>query len=313
MKLKKRIVGFLLLAGIILIIIPLFFGRSIPSDELKLSGHIPGAPPKPKDISVPIPPRQTTVPEITQAPVSSTTSLADSDTSAAAFNPIEAPVAIDMPSTAEDKIKSADVKSSSTPAIPVATVQPSLPPAASAPSPSHHPAAHNKAAAPMEVPVLSTVPTATQPVVSALPVTAPTPDESLPPPPKTAPLQLTAKSLPAAENNVTKPQQLEKPSKPFSTALKSTSKKPVHSLPSGAEAWAVQLGSFAEKHNAEKLIKKLQAQGFAAYINSIKTAKGTNITKVMVGPSLHRSEAEQVKVRIQKELNLQGIVVKTKS
>ena len=55
MNLKKRIIGFLLLAGIILISIPLFFGHSVSTTELKLSATIPKPPAKPQDLSIPIP------------------------------------------------------------------------------------------------------------------------------------------------------------------------------------------------------------------------------------------------------------------
>ena len=76
-RLKKRIVGFLLLVGIVLIIIPIFFGRSIPVDELKLSANIPPTPAKPSAIHMPIPPQQATTMSTVQtvAPLTGTTSV----------------------------------------------------------------------------------------------------------------------------------------------------------------------------------------------------------------------------------------------
>lgn len=75
-------------------------------------------------------------------------------------------------------------------------------------------------------------------------------------------------------------------------------------------AWAVQLGSFSDKINAMNLVKKLQSLGFPAYLNSIKTANGSEMIKVRVGPQLKRSDANAMQQKLQQQLNLQGIVVK---
>ncbi len=74
-------------------------------------------------------------------------------------------------------------------------------------------------------------------------------------------------------------------------------------------AWAIQLGSFSDKLNAEKLVKKLQNSGFTAYTRTNTTSRG-EITRVLVGPELQRSDAEKLLIQLQNSFNLQGIVVK---
>lgn len=93
--------------------------------------------------------------------------------------------------------------------------------------------------------------------------------------------------------------------------LQKPAKKPIKKpppLPPAAEAWSVQLGAFSAKSNAQKLMQQLQARGFTAYLRTTKTAKGDFI-RVLVGPTLHRSDAAKLQTRIQKELNMQTTVL----
>lgn len=55
LDLKKRILGFFLLAGFFLAVLPLFVGKSIPVDDLKLSVDTPRLPGKPLGLSQPLP------------------------------------------------------------------------------------------------------------------------------------------------------------------------------------------------------------------------------------------------------------------
>ena len=54
-------------------------------------------------------------------------------------------------------------------------------------------------------------------------------------------------------------------------------------------AWVIHLGSFKHQKNVDELMKKLKANGYTAFTQPIKTQKGT-LTKVIVGPSLSKSE-----------------------
>lgn len=56
-------------------------------------------------------------------------------------------------------------------------------------------------------------------------------------------------------------------------------------------AFVIQLGSFSNKTNAQKVVEKLKSAGYKAYIKVVKT--NNKIThKVLVGPELERKQAE---------------------
>ena len=63
--------------------------------------------------------------------------------------------------------------------------------------------------------------------------------------------------------------------------------------------WAVQLGSFSNKDNAERLAADLRKQGYAAFLSQLDTASGT-LHRVRIGPLKDRDSAEQMAARLQK-------------
>jgi len=63
--------------------------------------------------------------------------------------------------------------------------------------------------------------------------------------------------------------------------------------------WAVQLGSFSSKENAERLAADLRKQGYAAFLSQLDTASGT-LHRVRIGPLKDRASAEQMAARLQK-------------
>lgn len=91
------------------------------------------------------------------------------------------------------------------------------------------------------------------------------------------------------------------------TTSKTANKKPL--LAPQVTGWAVQLASFSQIENADRLVKKLQEQRFPAYIQIMKTSKGKRITRVLVGPELDRNDAQQLLTKLEKLTQLQGIVV----
>ncbi len=62
--------------------------------------------------------------------------------------------------------------------------------------------------------------------------------------------------------------------------------------------WAVQLGSFSNPQNAEKLAADLRAQGFAAFLSQLSTSSG-ELHRVRVGPQKDREAAEAMAARLQ--------------
>jgi DedD protein len=71
--------------------------------------------------------------------------------------------------------------------------------------------------------------------------------------------------------------------------------------------WAVQLGSFSNKENAEKLAADLRKQGYAAFLSQLQTSSG-QLHRVRVGPQKDRASAEAMAARLLK-VNHKGQVV----
>ena len=63
--------------------------------------------------------------------------------------------------------------------------------------------------------------------------------------------------------------------------------------------WAVQLGSFSNKQNAEKLAADLRKQGYAAFLSQLKTSSG-QLHRVRIGPQKDRESAELMASRLSK-------------
>jgi DedD protein len=76
----------------------------------------------------------------------------------------------------------------------------------------------------------------------------------------------------------------------------------------GRTGYAVQVGSFASRNNADRLVERLAGQGYDAFIHSEESG-GRMIHRVRVGSSEEREEAETLQARLRDEAGLEGIVV----
>ena len=63
--------------------------------------------------------------------------------------------------------------------------------------------------------------------------------------------------------------------------------------------WAVQLGSFGEQANADKLAADLRKQNFTAFLSKLSTGSG-ELHRVRIGPQKDRASAEAVAERLLK-------------
>ncbi len=63
--------------------------------------------------------------------------------------------------------------------------------------------------------------------------------------------------------------------------------------------WAVQLGSFGNQQNAERLAADLRKQGFAAFLSQLSTATG-QLHRVRIGPQKDRESAEAIAEKLAK-------------
>ncbi|MBZ9537574.1 SPOR domain-containing protein [Modicisalibacter tunisiensis] len=73
-----------------------------------------------------------------------------------------------------------------------------------------------------------------------------------------------------------------------------------------AGEWAVQVGSFGKPGNAERLEKKLDAQGFNAY----RRPRDNNLTSVYVGPFTTSEAGEKARTELKEKANLQGLLIR---
>jgi DedD protein len=94
------------------------------------------------------------------------------------------------------------------------------------------------------------------------------------------------------------------------TSAAEKSKKPIAERKSNGlpEAWVVQVASFQSKANAEKLQNKLLKDNYTAYIKKFNVS-GKNTFRVLIGPKLSTSIAEEIKNNVTKSYALEARVI----
>lgn len=142
-------------------------------------------------------------------------------------------------------------------------------------------------------PSASTPSAATAPSASSNPVRS----ESLPP---STP---TAATTPAARPEPPKPAP-----KPEATASKPATAPTTPAAPAASGVgFAVQLGAFGQANDANALRDKVRAAGFSAFVEQVRTDKGT-LHRVRVGPVANRADAEQLKAQVAAKVGVAGMV-----
>lgn len=77
---------------------------------------------------------------------------------------------------------------------------------------------------------------------------------------------------------------------------------------SGADGWAVQLGSFSAAGNADALAERIAAAGFDAFVQRVQVENGT-MYRVRVGPVAERDAALALAERIGRQTGERAVVV----
>jgi len=72
--------------------------------------------------------------------------------------------------------------------------------------------------------------------------------------------------------------------------------------------WIIQIGIFSSKENSIKLRDKIRNKGFVSFVDEIDNKKNQKLYRVRIGPSATRDEAEIIKSKIKKDLNLKGLI-----
>jgi DedD protein len=76
-------------------------------------------------------------------------------------------------------------------------------------------------------------------------------------------------------------------------------------------AWVIQIGSYKDKTNALRMVNQLRENGYNAFIQQITTALGDH-TRVFVGPEIKLNSARALAGKLQNEMHIQGIVISYK-
>jgi DedD protein len=107
-----------------------------------------------------------------------------------------------------------------------------------------------------------------------------------------APAQATPQPAVAEQDSAPTP-------KPVVEELAAQQSEPVVAS-SSTGMWAVQLGSFGDQGNAERLAAELRKQGHAAFLSQVMTSDGQR-HRVRIGPQKDREAAEAMDARLEKE------------
>ena len=110
---------------------------------------------------------------------------------------------------------------------------------------------------------------------------------------------------PPAQTVAANPAPSTIPAKPATTTPKPVATpSPAHTdtaRPDTARGgFAVQLGSFVSKENAERLVKDMTAKGFSAFLAPPITTGGRELWRVRVGPTRDRAAAEALAVQLRR-------------
>jgi DedD protein len=76
----------------------------------------------------------------------------------------------------------------------------------------------------------------------------------------------------------------------------------------GGQRWMVQAGSFSQHQNADNFKDRLQSRGFNATVESARVNERI-LYRVRVGPQGSRTESQEVKARLAREIGVQGSIV----
>ena len=137
--------------------------------------------------------------------------------------------------------------------------------------------------------------------------------------PAPAPSVAQATPAPAAVTTQALPPEAPKPAptvtKPVATTPVATAAKPATPAPkpdtpkpaASSVGFAVQLGAFSQASDANAMRDKLRAGGFSAFVEQVRTDKGT-LNRVRVGPVASRADADRLKAQVSAKVGIDGMV-----
>jgi DedD protein len=108
-------------------------------------------------------------------------------------------------------------------------------------------------------------------------------------PPAPAPAPSVAQSVSPAPRVEAQKSAVVPPAAPAPAAI----------VPTEKGSFAVQLGSFGSRENADRLVRDMAARGFAAFVAPIKSG-GRELYRVRVGPTRDRAQAEALATQLRR-------------
>lgn len=157
------------------------------------------------------------------------------------------------------------------------------------------------AAAPAAPPTPAPAAAAGNSSASAAPAAGTVKTEALPPEPVAAAPQAPKPTTP-------KPEPKPAPAKPEPAAAAAPKAVAAPAAPAASSVgFAVQLGAFSQANEANALRDKVRAAGFSAFVEQVRTDKGT-LSRVRVGPVANRAEAENLKAQVASKVGVAGMV-----
>ncbi|HAA46564.1 MAG: sporulation related protein [Halomonas sp. 54_146] len=97
-------------------------------------------------------------------------------------------------------------------------------------------------------------------------------------------------------------------SSPSQSSSQGSSQSPSSPSSSAQGEWAVQVGSFGEAANAQRLSEQLSGEGFTVY----QRRRDNNLTTVFVGPYATSEDGEAAMASIKQRANVQGLLVRVR-
>lgn len=141
-----------------------------------------------------------------------------------------------------------------------------------------------------------------------LPLPAEEPPEDMAP----EPLSATAESQPPPPVDAGTPAAIQPSSGTEPAATAPAPAQPVRESPPPAPAasgdWAIQVGRFSQRLNAQGLRDRLKKAGYAAFLREDKTDSGQS-WRVLVGPLQTRGDAEKIRDELASKRQLKGFVI----
>lgn len=100
----------------------------------------------------------------------------------------------------------------------------------------------------------------------------------------------------------------------LNTNLKSVMNAPIDDdglLKLKSAVWVIQIGSFKNKAGALSMVNRLRSNGYRAFIQQFPTSNGVD-TRVYVGPEDKRMNANALADRLDREMHIQGMLISYK-